>query len=445
MKIAMLTNNYKPFLGGVPISAERQAKELVKLGHEVTVFAPEYDGELPEGEDHFDENGIRILRYRTSARCMENGMVYPRLILKEITKVFEEESFDLIHTHHPMFVGMTALYLGRKYQLPVIYTYHTRYEDYLHYIGFLKPEGKGRILKRQLLKLGQNVVVPEFMRWFTNQCDLVLAPTAGMQKRIRENGTRTPMAVFPTGLEETFYQEHPKEAGEIRRKYMGGQQNVSGRTDGYMFCTAGRLEEEKNPHFLLKGIRKLKEKMDGTFFRVLLIGNGSMTEELKAEAKELGIEDEVVFVGKVPNEKLNCYLQACDAFLFTSKSETQGIVLAEAFAAGLPVVAVEASGVEDIVENGVNGFRTAEDVEIWTDKILEMLDKREEMSRRAKVTAAGNRSARLAMYEELLYRQCIAEKAKETSEAYEEEMDNEYKEDRTEHTAGGVFRIFKAS
>ena len=75
-----------------------------------------------------------------------------------------------------------------------------------------------------------------------------------------------------------------------------------------------------------------------------------MTEELKAEAKELGIEEEIVFVGKVPNEELNCYLQACDAFLFTSKSETQGIVLAEAFAAGLPVVAVEASGVEDIVE-----------------------------------------------------------------------------------------------
>ena len=120
MKIAMLTNNYKPFLGGVPISAERQAKELVKLGHEVTVFAPEYDGELPEGEDHFDENGIRIFRYGTSARCMENGMVYPRLILKEITKVFEEESFDLIHAHHPMFVGMTALYLRRKYDLPVI-------------------------------------------------------------------------------------------------------------------------------------------------------------------------------------------------------------------------------------------------------------------------------------------------------------------------------------
>ena len=91
MKIAMLTNNYKPFLGGVPISAERQAKELVKLGHEVTVFAPEYDGELPEGEDHFDENGIRIFRYRTSAR------------------VSEEESFDLIHTQPPMLVGMTAL------------------------------------------------------------------------------------------------------------------------------------------------------------------------------------------------------------------------------------------------------------------------------------------------------------------------------------------------
>ena len=412
----------------------------MKLGHEVTVFAPEYDGELPEGEDHFDENGIRIFRYGTSARCMENGMVYPRLILKEITKVFEEESFDLIHTHHPMFVGMTALYLGRKYQLPVIYTYHTRYEDYLHYIGFLKPEGKGRLLKQQFLKLGQNVVVPEFMKWFTNQCDLVLAPTAGMQKRIRENGTKTPTAVFPTGLEEAFYLEHPEEAWEIRRKYMGEQAALYEKTGGYMFCTAGRLEEEKNPHFLLKGIKRLKEKMDGTFFRVLLIGNGSMTEELKEEAKQLGIEEEAVFVGKVP---LNCYLQACDAFLFTSKSETQGIVLAEAFAAGLPIVAVEASGVEDIVEDGVNGFRTGEDIDMWTDKILEMLDKREEMSRRAIVTAAGYRSAQLAKYEELLYRQCIV--AKEIAGEYEEEMDYEYKEDRTEHTAGGVFRIFKAS
>ena len=318
-------------------------------------------------------------------------MVYPRLILKEITKVFEEETFDLIYTHHPMFVGMTALYLGRKYQLPVIYTYHTGYEDYLHYIGFLKPEGKGRYLKQQLLKLGQNIIVPEFMRWFTNQCDLVLAPTAGMQKRIRENGTRTPIAVFPTGLEETFSLEHQEEARKIRKKYLGER-------DGYLFCTAGRLEEEKNPHFFLKGIRKLKEKTDGTFFWVLLIGNGSMTEELKVEAKELGIEEEIVFVGKVPNEQLNCYLQACEAFLFTSKSETQGIVLAEAFAAGLPIVAVEASG---------------EDADVWTDKILEMLKQREEMSRRAKVTASGYRSARLAVYEELLYRQCIAAEEKE--------------------------------
>ncbi len=438
MKIAMLTNNYKPFLGGVPISAERQAKELVKLGHEVTVFAPEYGGELPEGDDHLDENGIRIFRYRTSSRCMENGMVYPRMILKEITKVFEEETFDLIHTHHPMFVGMTALYLGHKYQLPVVYTYHTRYEDYLHYIGFLKPEGIGKYWKQHFLKIGQNVVVPEFMRWFTNQCDLVLAPTAGMQKRIRENGARTPMAVFPTGLEESFYTEHPEKAEKIRSEYMG-------KREGYLFCTAGRLEEEKNPHFFLQGIKRLKEKMNGTFFKVLMIGNGSMTEALKEEAKELGIETEIVFVGKVPNEVLNCYLQACDAFLFTSKSETQGIVLAEAFAAGLPIVAVEASGVEDIVENGVNGFRTAEDVESWTDQIMAMLEQREQMSERAKVTASGYRSAQLAVYEELLYRQCISAKEKEMKRGYEEEIDYEYKENRSERTSSGIFRIFKTS
>ena len=150
------------------------------------------------------DNGIRIIRFRTGKRCMENGMVYPRVILKEITQVFAEEHFDLIHTHHPMFVGPTALYLGRKYQLPVIYTYHTRYEDYLHYLDFLQENQSFPNLRKWMLKKGRETIVPRYMRWFTNQCDLILAPTAGMQKRIRGNETKVSTAVFPTGAGDLF-------------------------------------------------------------------------------------------------------------------------------------------------------------------------------------------------------------------------------------------------
>lgn len=437
MKIAMLTNNYKPFIGGVPISVERQAKELVKLGHEVTVFAPEYKAyqtaaEQTEGRAAEYEEGVRIIRFRTGKRCMENGMVYPRMILKEIMQVFAEESFDLIHTHHPMFAGPTALYLGRKYDLPVIYTYHTRYEDYLHYLAFLQENQSFPNLRKWILKMGREVIVPGYLRWFTNQCDLILAPTAGMQKRIRANGTKVPAMVFPTGLEEAFYQEYPEEAQKIRKQYLPN--------GGRLFCTTGRLEEEKNPHFLLAGIARLKEKMDEPF-QVLLIGDGSMRKLLEREAEELGIADVVQFLGNISNDKVNRYLQASDVFLFASKSETQGIVLAEAFAAGCPIVAVDASGVEDIVENGINGFATAEDTEVWSDRALEALLHLETMGRQAKLTASGYRAGRLAVYEETIYERAV----RENKEERQEKSGYGYQDDGAKHASERIFRLFKTS
>lgn len=433
MKIAMLTNNYKPFVGGVPISVERQAEELVKLGNEVTVFAPEYIEETVFAPEYIEETGeqmqgIRVIRYGVCHTRMENGMVYPKWIQPEILQVFETEDFDLIHTHHPMFVGPTALYLGQKYQLPVVYTYHTRYEEYLHYIGLFQENRSFPKWRKRLLKIGQRKIVPTYMRWFTNQCDLVLAPTAGMQRRIRENGTSVPIAVFPTGLADGFYQEYPEEAADIRRKYLPG--------GGYLFCTTGRLEEEKNPHFLLKGIRKLKERMTEPF-RVLLLGDGSMRKELEIEVRQLGISEMVHFVGNIENEKLNRYLQACDVFLFASKSETQGIVLAEALASGCPVVAVRASGVEDLVKNGVNGFLTEEEETVWAEKVIEAAHLG--MKEQARKSAYAYRASGLAIYEEMLYRQCIAAKQRQERE------DEEYETNRKKHASEVVSGISKAS
>lgn len=175
MKIAMLTNNYKPFVGGVPISIERLTKELRNQGHEVTIFAPDYGFDAEYGQEQ--EDGV--VRFQVTRRKMENGMVYPKLVSREILDVFERETFDCIHVHQPMFVGTQALYLGKKYQIPVIYTYHTRYEDYLHYIPLFKEENAGE-WRQRLIRLGKERVVPGYMKWFTNRCNLVLAPTPGM-------------------------------------------------------------------------------------------------------------------------------------------------------------------------------------------------------------------------------------------------------------------------
>lgn len=436
MKIAMLTNNYKPFVGGVPISVERQAKELAKLGHEVTVFAPEYkqtdDYRLREEEEGSKEGRReRVIRYKTSSRKMENGMVYPRLVSREILQVFETEQFDCIHVHHPMFVGTMALYLGKKYDLPVIYTYHTKYEDYLHYIRPFQSIEEKSAVSQEIYRLGKEKVVPGFMRWFTNQCDLVLAPTFSMQEAMRNGGTRTPTAIFPTGLEDSFYIRDEVKSAAVRAQYLQGRK--------HLFCTVSRLEEEKNPRFMLQGIARLKERMEESF-RVLLIGEGSMRDELEKMAEELGISDETVFVGNVDNQEMKHFLGACELFLFTSKSETQGIVLVEAFAAGIPVVAVNATGVEDIVVNGKNGYATNEDIEEWSARIVEALqdENYENLKVQAGLTASGFRSSRLAIYEELLYAQCINEREKEGS-AYENERN------RAERFGASIYRLFKAS
>lgn len=427
MKIAMLTNNYKPFVGGVPISVERLTKELRKQGHEVTVFAPDYGFDPEYGQ--VKEEGV--IRFQVTRHKMENGMVYPKLISREIRKTFEEQQFDCIHVHQPMFVGTQALYLGRKYQIPVIYTYHTRYEDYLHYIPLFKEEQAGR-WRKELIRLGKEYVVPGYMRWFTNQCDLVFAPTPGMQNRIRENGTEVPMAVMPTGLDDSFYLEDKEKTRAIRRTYLGDEKS------GHLFCSVSRLEEEKNPVFLLKGIRCLKEKLPFSF-RVLLLGEGSMRSELEILAGRMGLEDTVVFLGNIPNEDVKQYLYASELFLFASKSETQGIVLEEAMAAGNPVVAVRASGAEDLIKNGINGCMTEEDVEIWSTKAAELIQNPDygQICMEARKTAESYRASRLALHAELLYRQCMDRKEEI---GYERETNSGKK-----HSAASVFRLFKAS
>ena len=126
MKIAMLTNNYRPFVGGVPVSVERQAGALRALGHEVTVFAPDYGEEKGETEDPGDALGAQeehVIRCGCFKRRMKNGMVYPKVAARQVREAFERESFDCVHVHQPVFMGNTALWLKRRYQVPVVYTW----------------------------------------------------------------------------------------------------------------------------------------------------------------------------------------------------------------------------------------------------------------------------------------------------------------------------------
>lgn len=424
MRIAMLTNNYRPFVGGVPVSVERQAQELIKLGHRVTVFAPVYGENEEERRKVLEQDADapeQVIRYHVQKRRMENGMVYPGIRPSEVFEVFGKETFDCIHVHHPMFAGLWALSLGKQYNIPVIYTYHTRYEDYLHYIPFLRDDERQGIRSR-LTGWVKETVVPSYMKWFCSQCDLVIAPSAGMLKMMRRTGISVPAAVMPTGLDASFYRPDAGRVREIRQKYGKGRK--------HLLITVSRLEKEKNYGFLLRGIAEIGKRLEDDF-QVLIIGGGSRESELKVRASILGIRDRVTFMGNVPNGEVKDYLNAADLFLFASRSETQGIVLAEAMAAGCPVVAVHAVGADDVVRDGINGFLTEEDEACWAGKAVQALspENRERMSRAARADAENYRASGLAIYAEMLYNQCVLRKG---------DREYEHTEDRSRGSAAAV-------
>lgn len=439
MRIAMFTNNYKPFIGGVPISIERLAKGLRSLGHIVYIFAPEYEART--------KDETYIIRYKAFQKKAENGLVYPNSFDPVIEEKFVSLCFDVIHVHHPMLIGYTALYLSKKYQIPLAYTYHTRYEEYLHYFKIfaklekdLKEDSSYPVIQKaenKVLFYSKSVLVPKYIRMFTNNCDLVFAPTKLMKENLMEYGTKKNIQILPTGLPSSSFIEDEKKTEEIRRKYKKDKK--------YLLCTTARLEKEKNLEFLLQGISELKMLL-GDIFQVIILGDGKQKKVLEELAKQLKIEDAVSFLGSVPNEEIKNYQFASDLFLFSSKSETQGIVLLEAMAAKNPVIAIKASGVVDVVRNGKNGFMTEEDIHDWAETAAEILTNSslyETLKKGARDTAEQFQTREIAQIAQEAYKSIILEKRNNKNK--KKEWSYHYEKEEIKQIIASVKQLFVAS
>lgn len=355
MRIAMMTNNYKPFVGGVPVSIERLSESLRRMGHKVVVFAPFYEGTEEERD---------VLRYQSFRPGWWGGIAVPNPLDPKIEKAFAEENFDVIHVHHPLLMGQTARYLSRKYKVPMVFTYHTRYEQYLHYVGLSFLKG----------------ILPIYMRNFCQKCDGVIAPTEDMREYLEGIGVRRPVTVLPTGISRESFETDRREVEKLRSVLAGEKR--------YLFLCVARLAREKNLAFLLECMAVYK-KEEGNDFRLALIGEGPEEGALRLLAKELGIEENVLFLGLVKNQEISRYYAAADLFLFPSTTETQGIVSLEAMAAGTPVVAVFATGTRNIVEDGENGYMTRETAQDFCAKLREALSEKQ----LARLSAGARRTA----------------------------------------------------
>ncbi|GGD55026.1 glycosyltransferase [Lacimicrobium alkaliphilum] len=367
INVAMFTNNYLPFIGGVPISIQRLSGALRKLGHKTMIFAPKYKQEEKVGDD---ENIFRLPCIWKSAPG--RGIVVPNLFSLTAIRKIRGFSPDVIHIHHPFWMGTLGLLAAKWLKVPVIYTYHTRLEHYSHNVPL--PDALFRNFLSHLL-----------VRRLGNKCDAVVVPSDASEHYLRMIGVKTPVFVVPTGIETDKFSRQAEQDKAALQADLGIDK------DDLVLLSVSRLSEEKNIGFMLNALAGLNQTCTRKF-RLILIGDGPQQEQLRQLTAELGLQDRIIFAGSVPPEKMPVYFSLGNLFVFASTSETQGMVILEAMASGMPVVAIRASGIDDFVINGKTGFKTMHNSAAWADcvkRLLEDDELRQTLSGHAESMAAG--------------------------------------------------------
>ena len=328
MRVALFTNNYLPFRGGVTTAVETLRRGLHARGDQAWVFAPSPCGAFADFPG--------VYRYPSVAAPTYPGFALPVPVSRALARTVKALAPDIVHAQHPFLLGVTARRLARRLGVPLVFTYHTRYEKYAHYIPL--PE---RLVAALAVRLSCR---------FAASADLVVAPSASIAAMLTARGVRTPVAVVPTGVD--LEQFRPGDRVAARRQ-------LGLPAEGSLCLYVGRLDREKSVERVLDAFALVAEAIPDT--RLLLVGQGSHADVLARVAHANPAGDRIGFTGGLPQGELPPYYQAADLFLFASETETQGLVLAEAHACGLPAVAVRASGVEEVVEDGETGVLTKSD------------------------------------------------------------------------------------
>jgi 1,2-diacylglycerol 3-alpha-glucosyltransferase len=319
LKIAIFTEVYRPIVNGVVTSVDSLADHLRRLGHDVYTFAPH----IPKGA----ETSGRVFRMPSlplPART-EYRLTLP-LVSRKNKRAFLGQC-DVIHSHSLFITGwMASYYARRRFRVPLVFTYHTLLENYAHY----SPLGKR--LTSQLTR--------ELTRTYANAADAVIVPTQAVATQLRKRGVTAPLCVVPTGIDIDAFRGGDAARGMALRALHGIP------LDAPLVLLVSRLAHEKNVPLVLAALASLRRRLPAV--RLLLVGAGPLLDALKVQAADQGLAGAVSFAGSVEHTELPAYYSAADAFAFPSSSETQGLVLAEAFAAGLPVVAVDTPQTRDV-------------------------------------------------------------------------------------------------
>jgi 1,2-diacylglycerol 3-alpha-glucosyltransferase len=374
MRVLFVSDVYFPRVNGVSTSIRTFRDDLAREGVEVTLVAPEYPGAPPDTE-------TGIIRVPSGGVPLDpEDRRFHRGALRGVLNAGLAQQVDLVHIHTPFIAHYAAVRFAREHELPAVATYHTFFEDYLHHYVPILPRRIGRSIAR---------------RFTLSQCDDVAAlisPSAPMRDALLAYGVQTPIEVLPTGLPAESY---------VRGDGARFRARFGLPADRPLLLYVGRVAYEKNIDFLLRMFVRLRTVRPDALF--VIAGEGPAREHLVKLARELGVANEVRFIGYLnrSTELPDCYA-AGDAFVFASRTETQGLVLLEAMAQGTPVVSTAELGTRSILTEGCGAFVVPEDEQTFANAAAAAISLGPDDPRRRQLLAHAESWASLAMARRLV-------------------------------------------
>jgi glycosyltransferase involved in cell wall biosynthesis len=311
LRVGLFSECYRPIQNGIVASVDALALALRSRGHAAIVVTPEMPGYRDVAADVVRVPSLP-LPTRTAYR-----LTVPYLPLGALG------ALSIAHTHSPFVTGWLGARAAKRAGIPLVFTYHTQLEAYAHYVPFEMHATRS--------------AATQLTRAYANSADAVIVPTAAMERRLRELGVRTRIAVVPSGIDVAQFARGRRSAAMRAR--------LGARDDDALILNVGRLGREKNVELALEAFARL----DHPRARLAVVGDGAYRDALERTAARLGVAARTTFAREFARADLPDAYASCDAFVFPSRSETQGLVLVEALAAGARVVAVDTPQTRDVL------------------------------------------------------------------------------------------------
>ncbi|WP_019312922.1 glycosyltransferase family 4 protein [Streptococcus mutans] len=337
MRVGLFTDTYLPQISGVATSIKTLKEELEKQGHEVYIFTT-----TDKHVKRYEDPTIIRLPSVPFISFTDRRIVYRGLF--ESYKIAKTYKLDIIHTQTEFSLGILGKMVGKALRIPIIHTYHTQYEDYVRYIA------NGKLIRPSMVKY--------IVRGFLNDLDGVICPSRIALNLLDGYSVKIPKRIIPTGIDLREYEQpdiSQEDIAKLREKWAIA-------SDETVLLSLSRVSYEKNIQALLANMPKILS--NNPKVKLLIVGDGPYLEELKEQAQDLAVMDNVIFTGMVSHNETALYYKAADFFISASTSETQGLTYAESLASGKPIIAQSNPYLDDLITDKMFGtlYQTESDL-----------------------------------------------------------------------------------